>query len=376
MNRHTIRSLLFASIASALALTGCSASSSQASVLYIQDTSQTPSIEAVLRLEQTRFSAGPGLSLLDSDAASYSIPKHELDMQQLESLRDLFKIKDAFVAQSEEMGSGYAAGSLDFGTSPYLSIMNDAAHSWWYKAPSETLAYSSTTTDQYCEKVEPQIVGESANEYVEGDCIMALPPDTPKNLPSTKEVENLFKDLLGSLGYKFNDFVIETWSSEWNIGMRAYLKIDGVRSPLTWSVAYGDNAVLEEASGVLSEPTKADRYPRIGTKQALERLSLQWNGQKESGHPYGSTTKSPETPEETKEQSENSTDHLVLAEDLTEIIVSIVEEELVSLTGLDGSMYLVPGYAFIVESGYGQSLRYTVSAISDTFTSTAMPTTE
>ena len=70
MNRHTKLSLLPASIASALALTGCSASSPQASVLYIQDTSHTSSIEAALRLEQTRFSAGPGLSLLDSDAVA------------------------------------------------------------------------------------------------------------------------------------------------------------------------------------------------------------------------------------------------------------------------------------------------------------------
>ena len=375
MNRHTKRILLLAYISSALALAGCSISSPQPSVLRIQDTSSTSSVEAEMRPERTRFVAGLDTLLLDSDALSYSIPKRELDMKQLESLRDLFKIKDAFLAQSDEMGSGYVTGGANFDARPYLSIMHDVTHSWWYTARSATLAYSSTTTDQYCEKVEPQTASESPDEYIEGDCIMALPPDTPTNLPSTKEVEILFKDLLDSLGYKDDDFVLETWSSEWNIGMRAYLKIDGVRSPLMWSVAYGDNAVLEHASGVLAALTKADKYPRIGTKKALERLNTQWNGQEQPVHTYGSTAK-------TKEQRENSTapytqpDHLFLEEDVTEITVSMVEEELVSLTGLDGSMYLVPGYAFIVESGYGAALRYIVSAIPDTFTSTALTTTE
>jgi len=51
-----------------------------------------------------------------------------------------------------------------------------------------------------------------------------------------------------------------------------------------------------------------------------------------------------------------------------EVSIVGVEEELVTLYGADGSIYLVPGYTFIAaEDEYGYAGRYTVSALPDEY---------
>jgi hypothetical protein len=52
---------------------------------------------------------------------------------------------------------------------------------------------------------------------------------------------------------------------------------------------------------------------------------------------------------------------------VTEIEIIAVEEELVTLYGSDGSIYLVPGYAFLPATAPGQAVRYVVSALPDEF---------
>ena len=52
---------------------------------------------------------------------------------------------------------------------------------------------------------------------------------------------------------------------------------------------------------------------------------------------------------------------------VTEIEIVAVEEELVSLYGADGSIYLVPGYSFLAAKESGYTPRYLVSALPDEF---------
>jgi hypothetical protein len=52
---------------------------------------------------------------------------------------------------------------------------------------------------------------------------------------------------------------------------------------------------------------------------------------------------------------------------VTEIEIVAVEEELVSLYGADGSIYLVPGYSFLAAKEAGYTPRYLVSALPDEF---------
>jgi hypothetical protein len=56
------------------------------------------------------------------------------------------------------------------------------------------------------------------------------------------------------------------------------------------------------------------------------------------------------------------------APEVQEVLIIGVEEELVTLYGADGSIYLVPGYTFIAaEDEYGYAGRYTVSALPDEY---------
>jgi hypothetical protein len=56
------------------------------------------------------------------------------------------------------------------------------------------------------------------------------------------------------------------------------------------------------------------------------------------------------------------------APEIQEVSIVGVEEELVTLYGADGSIYLVPGYTFIAaEDEYGYAGRYTVSALPDEY---------
>jgi len=56
------------------------------------------------------------------------------------------------------------------------------------------------------------------------------------------------------------------------------------------------------------------------------------------------------------------------APEIQEVSIIGVEEELVTLYGADGSIYLVPGYTFIAaEDEYGYAGRYTVSALPDEY---------
>jgi hypothetical protein len=56
------------------------------------------------------------------------------------------------------------------------------------------------------------------------------------------------------------------------------------------------------------------------------------------------------------------------APEVQEVSIVGVEEELVTLYGADGSIYLVPGYTFIAaEDEYGYVGRYTVSALPDEY---------
>jgi hypothetical protein len=56
------------------------------------------------------------------------------------------------------------------------------------------------------------------------------------------------------------------------------------------------------------------------------------------------------------------------APEVQEVSIVAVEEELVTLYGADGSIYLVPGYTFIAAADeYGYVGRYTVSALPDEY---------
>lgn len=228
-------------------------------------------------------------------------------------------------------------------------------------------------------------------------------PVAPENVPTKAEAEALFTTTVTALGINSNDLTLDSYADEWGANVTGYLKIDGVRSSLTWSIGYGADAAITWASGVLADVQSGASYPRIGTTAGLERLNSQQNGTwggpmvrggiaydapmaSSAGVASGSAvevTPSTDVPIEATAATipvPNSdvvaTDEIVTdvpavdapAPEIQEVSIVSVEEELVTLYGADGSIYLVPGYTFIAakdESGFAG--RYTVSALPDEY---------
>ena len=185
-------------------------------------------------------------------------------------------------------------------------------------------------------------------------------------------------------GVNNDDLILDSYSDEWGANVTGYLKIDGVRSPLSWSIGYGADATITWASGVFADVQDGASYPRIGTAAAIERLNSQqagnWGGPMvRGGVTYDSAVTSDiaATPVPEPASSDVPTSDVVTetypvtdapAPEIQEVSIIGVEEELVTLYGADGSIYLVPGYTFIAaEDEYGYAGRYTVSALPDEY---------
>jgi hypothetical protein len=209
-------------------------------------------------------------------------------------------------------------------------------------------------------------------------------PVAPENVPTKAEAEALFAKTISALGVKSNNLILDSFADEWGANVTGYLKIDGVRSPLSWSIGYGADAAITWASGVFADVQDGASYPRIGTAAAIERLNSQqagnWGGPMvRGGVAYDTAATSDVEAAVTTEPatSDVPTSDVVTetypvtdapAPEVQEVSIVAVEEELVTLYGADGSIYLVPGYTFIAAADeYGYVGRYTVSALPDEY---------
>ena len=365
--------------------------------------------DKMMWMGQQHFTAVGDLPSLDTDAPSYVISASDVAKRDLNSLLKVFSIKDEFVAQDANMGGGFLAGEYNTGDSPTMYVSADAMHYWSYQAP-----WSRSMTD----------VGCAIPPVAEGDTVPSVEscsvPTPPENVPSAAQAEDLFDQMLKDLGLKAKDFITESYADEWNASVTGYLTIDGVRTSLSWSASYGADAELVWASGVLAEVTQAADYPRIGTAQGIERLNNDqqygWGGPmarggiayddmavKSQGAPralaqgiepvseevVGVTVDAepeimPMTVTTEPETLEGTVDSPPIAQEMPVIEIEIVavEEELLSLYGEDGLIYLVPGYAFLAAEESGWTPRYMVSALPDEFIEEAntdsvdLPTTD
>ena len=364
--------------------------------------------DKMMWMGQQHFTAVGDLPSLDTDAPSYVISASDVAKRDLNSLLKVFSIKDEFVAQDANMGGGFLAGEYNTGDSPTMYVSADAMHYWSYQAP-----WSRSMTD----------VGCAIPPVAEGDTVPSVEscsvPTPPENVPSAAQAEDLFDQMLKDLGLKPKDFITESYADEWNASVTGYLTIDGVRTSLSWSASYGADAELVWASGVLAEVTQAADYPRIGTAQGIERLNNDqqygWGGPMARGgvvyddmavaspgapralaqgiepvseEVVGVTVDAepeimPMTVTTEPETLEGTVDSPPIAQEMPVIEIEIVavEEELLSLYGADGEIYLVPGYAFLAAEESGWTPRYSVSALPDEFIEEAsididVPTTD
>ena len=336
---------------------------------------------------QQNFTAAVDLPALDSDAPSYTLAAGEVSTDSLNALKAAFGVTEEFVAQDASQGGGFLSGNYD-GTTPTLYVSSDAMHYWSY----------SPAWDQSSISSRPCIMEEAVatTDVPAGDDVPAsevgseicAEPVAPENVPTKTEAEALFATTVSALGGNIDDLIIDSYADEWGANVNGYLKIDGVRSSLSWSIGYGANAEISWASGAVADVQDGASYPRIGTAAAIERLNSQqagnWGGPMvRGGVAYDTGIAATPVPEpassdvEAAATTEPATSDVTAetypvtdapAPEIQEVSIIGVEEELVTLYGADGSIYLVPGYTFIAaEDEYGYAGRYTVSALPDEY---------
>jgi hypothetical protein len=330
---------------------------------------------------QQNFTAAADLPALDSNAPSYTLTAGDASTDSLNALKAAFGVTKDFVAQDATQGGGYLAGNYD-GTTATLYVGSDAMRYWSYSPAWDQSSISSrpcimedavATSDIPTTDVAKEICAE---------------PVAPENVPTKAEAEELFAATMTALGVNNDDLILDSYSDEWGANVTGYLKIDGVRSPLSWSVGYGADASITWASGVFADVQDGASYPRIGTAAAIERLNSQqagnWGGPMvRGGVAYDTAVASDIAATPVPEPASSDVEAAVTTEPATsdaaptldapapeiqEVSIIGVEEELVTLYGADGSIYLVPGYTFIAAADeFGYVGRYTVSALPDEY---------
>ena len=358
------------------------------------------------------FRTAGDLPALDSDADAWVLRTRELTSAELDALAAVFGVEGEFVETTEGAGesweySWWQAGSSD-GTGPSISVQNDSQASWWYSEgydPSSSMIASCETSVAPTDVVAESGSTTGSDATTDAQPCEIPPMDPPAGVPSADEAEALFVGLLEDLGFDPNDVEIETYADDWSAGVTGWLKVGGVKSSLMFSVSFGENASITFASGFLVEPEKFATYPRIGTAAALVGLQAQYDqwaeetaypttdvviepavvseggGAVESeasvssdgsstevsvGGPVPPDTASLETgPAETVPVDENTVPF-----EPEEVIVEIVDvrEELQSVYGADGEIYLIPSYVFLAEADeYGFQMPYYFYAVSDEY---------
>jgi len=332
---------------------------------------------------QMRFVAGADLPALDSDAKSYSLSAGSYSADDVTAIASVFGVSGDVVELGADVGGGYRIGSED-GSTDSLWASGDAS-GYWYFSPK----YDESMMSRGC------AIGASPDGTVSSEPVECVTPEPPANVPSEDEARSLFATMVSDMGLDADDMVLETYADEWSANVYGYLLIDGVRSPLTVNVGFGSEGAVTWASGFLGEVVRGADYPRIGTAAALERLNSEYANPMLRGgvavddiavsSGVAETTASAETATPDTVVPVPSSDAPVetipvdmpietVPVEVQEESIVAVEEELVMLYGQDGSIYLVPGYAFIaVEDEYGYNPRYTVSALPDEYVQQAEP---
>ena len=329
------------------------------------------------------FTAAVDLPALDSNARSYTLTAGDVPTDSLNALKAAFGLTEDFVAQDASQGGGYLSGNYD-GTTPTMYVGSDPMHYWSFSPVWDESSISSRPCIMEDAVVTTDV--PSSDDVAASDAVTEIcaEPVAPENVPTKTEAEALFATTVSSLGVNVDDLVLDSYADEWGANVNGYLKIDGVRSSLSWSIGYGANAAISWASGVLADVQDGASYPRIGTTAGLERLNNQqsdmWgNPMVRGGVAYDTAIASDVQAAVTTEAptSDVPTSDVVAetypvtdapAPEIQEVSIVAVEEELVTLYGADGSIYLVPGYTFIAaEDEYGYAGRYTVSALPDEY---------
>jgi hypothetical protein len=352
------------------------------------------------RIAWLEFQLGAELPALDTEAVAWIVGEiGAVDPTRIAAVAAALGLSGDPVEQPEDMGGGWVVGPTD-GSAPSLWVSTDALGSWWYSAPylggevscvavepvpapDEPVIEPATTVTAPSgeggaapeQPIDPAATSDDQGTSEPGTVEECTVPDPPTNVPTAAQGEELARGLLTAFGLDPALFELETWADEWGANVTAYLDLDGIRSPLAWSFTFGGDGVVQYANGMFATPERADTYPRVGTAAGFARLSdgsYSWGGwyafdTLRSSEPVAAEDGA--SADQPVEDTGPLVDPLPVEPGMPEpgdpIVVTItdVAEDYWMVWDVDGTVWLVPAYAFIGEDGG----RYTVPAIPDEF---------
>ena len=340
-------------------------------------------------------------TLADSAASWYFAPGQKPDLDRIAKLAAAFGITGDVRTLPTDQGGGWAVGPEDY-SSPVLTVGSDGMLSWWLSgtpsAVSAGCAVSATapaagsgeaSTSGGATDVAPPTV--AAPDATPGTVPVDMPvpdcqaPQPPAGVPTKEEALAKAKDLFTSWGYDISAYQFDDpYADEWNASVNASLILDGMKTPITLSVGFGENGSVTYASGFFATPQRGADYPTIGAQAGLERLQTRqdvYMGALDTGVMRASTdVATPQTvPAAT---TPVGTDLPLIAPDIapcatnmdvacggpisTEpitVTLNSVKPDLTMVWAADQTIWLLPAYTF----GSADGGMYTVVAVADEF---------
>lgn len=382
------------------------------------DGAAVSSDQAMTRMAWVEYVLGADIEELDTDSPAWRLVAGDVDPATIAALAAALGLEGEVTDLPEDWGVGWIIGPVD-GTAPSLTVSRDGMVSWWYSSgPGEAFAGCAMPEPlppepMPVEEVVEEVVEatddaagaeneEAADETIEpGRVVECAEPEPPVGVPGEADAEARMADLLAQWGIDVDQVAMDTYADEWGANVTATLLLEGQRTPIAWGVSFGGGGEVLYANGVLATTERVADYPRIGTTAAFERLQqggYWWGGG--VGFADSAVVRSEETPAPDEAlvggdavaespPSEGSADEPVAGEPGTDsgiaidevpiepgepLVVTItgVEEELWMLWDADGTVWLVPGYAFTSDDGG----RYSVPAIADEYLDIQEPIVE
>ena len=368
---------------SALAVTACGGGESAKPIVFSanQSSRATAADEAMAPgTTNSKMAVAPStveyvvegeLPALDDSAQSWrSIG--EPTKKQMQAIVAALGIEDQIVARKQSEGGGYVAGPTD-GSAPSVSfsVGSGGAFPQW-NFSNAWASESSMSSPPATRSDAPSAANDSSSDSVVPSTEVVA-PDTvpvPKNLPSKSEAREKVQKVLDAAGVEVRSEDFETYADDWGVSVTAWPHVGDLRVPLSWNFGFGDEGVITWASGSLLRFEKGPKFPRVGTKIGVERLSdpkySGWGGYGIGGRIAKDAVASDVAPSDTG----TSTDSV--APTVQKVTVAAVKESLTAIVDADGVTWLVPSYEFTMKDGYTLG----VIAITDEFMTTSEPSVE
>lgn len=299
-----------------------------------------------------------------------------VDADVVRGIADALGVDGDLVDVPADFGGGWRVGPDD-GSAPALYVSADGQLSWWYspayqdgRAATGVACVEAVVLDPPPQvEVEATASEDGTLTDVPATCVDEFEP--PVGVPSAGEARSRAEEILRALGVDPAGLTFETYADEWSASVSAYLSFGGVRSTVGFSFGFGAEGRLEWASGVMATPVEVGPYPLVSVDDALARLRDGFYGWAQpavladSGDvAVDSASPALGAPEiEPAACAADGTDCLLVEPQPVTVTIVDVRLDLWMLWDIDGTVWLLPAYAFVADDGSV----HTVPAVADEF---------